>query len=75
MAAEGVPGVALVGAEPQPITPALWLQVEAAVLGVHLLPRPILHLYHQLIVALLPQVVNIFQPKPVFTIYVSKAFL
>lgn len=73
--AEGVAGVALVGAEPQSITLTLWLQVEAAVLGVHFLSCPVLQLYHQFIVALFPQIVDVFQSKPVFAIYVSKASL
>lgn len=75
MTAEGVPSVALVGAQPQPITLALRLQVETAVLSVHLLPCPVLQLYHHLVVTLFPQVVDIVEPKPVFTIYVSKASL
>lgn len=73
--AEGVAGVALIGAEPQPVTFSLGLDVEAAVLRIHLLPGPVLQLYHQLIVALFPQVVDIFQANPVFTVDVPKAFL
>lgn len=75
VAAEGVASVALVGAEPQPVALPLRLDVEAAVLGVHLLPGPVLQLDHQLVVALLPQVVDVFQPDPVLAVDVSKPFL
>lgn len=47
--------------------------MEAAVLGIHLLPCPVLQLDHQFIVPLFPQVVDIVQSKPVLTVYVSKA--
>lgn len=73
MAAEGVAGVALVGAQPQPVALALRLDAEAAVLGVHLLPRPVLQLHHQLVVALFAQVVNVVQSQPVFAVDISEA--
>ena len=75
VAAEGVSGVALVGAQPQPVALGLGLQVEAAVLGVHLLARPVLQLHQQLVVALFPQVVDVVQTQPVLAIYVPEAFL
>lgn len=52
VAAEGVPGVALVGSQPQPIALTLWLQVEAAVLSVDLFAHPVLQLHQQLVVPL-----------------------
>lgn len=75
MAAEGVPGVALVGAQPQTVVLALWLQVEAAVLGVDLFAHPVLQLHQQLVVPLPPQIVDAFQTKPVLPVYVAKAAL
>lgn len=54
VAAEGIPSVALVGAQPQAISLALRLQVEAAVLSVNLLVHPVLHLHEQLVVSLPP---------------------
>lgn len=75
MTAQGVPGVALVGAEPQAVTFALRLEVEAAVLSVDLLAHPVLQLHQQLVVALPSQFVDAFQTKPVFPIYVAKASL
>lgn len=47
--------------------------MEAAILCVHLLPRPVLQLDHQFIVPLFPQVVDIVQSKPVLAVDVSKA--
>lgn len=73
MAAEGVPGVALVTAKPEPVALALGLQVEAAVLGVDLLPGPVLQLHHQLVVPLSPQVVDVLQAQPVLSVNVPKA--
>lgn len=75
MAAEGVPGVALVGAQPQAVTLALRLQMEAAVLSVDLLAHPVLQLHQQLIVPLPPKFVDAFQTEPVLPIYVAKATL
>lgn len=75
VAAEGVPSVALVGTEPQPVAVAFGLQAEAAVFCVHLLPRPVLQLDHQLVVALFSQAVDVIQSEPVFAIYVPKPSL
>lgn len=75
MAAEGVPRVALVGAQPQAVALALGLQVEAVVLRVHLLVHPVLHLHQELVVSLPPQLVDSLQAEPVLPVYVAKAAL
>lgn len=45
VAAQRIPSIALVGAQPQAVAFALWLQVEAAVLSVNLLAHPVLQLH------------------------------
>ena len=75
VAGEGVPGVALIGAQPQAVALALRLQAEAAVLGVHLLARPVLQLHQQLVVSLPPQLVDPLQPQPVLPVDVPEATL
>lgn len=75
MAAERVPGVALVGPQSQAEALALRLQMEAAVLSVDLLAHPVLHLYHELVVLLPPQLIDALQAEPVFPINVAKATL
>lgn len=75
VAAERVACVALIGAKSEPVSITLRLQAEAAVLGIHFLPRPVLKLHHQLVVALFPQVVDVDQPEPVLTVYVPKSSL
>lgn len=75
VAAQRVPGIALVGSQPQAVPLALGLQVEAAVLSVDLLAHPVLQLHQQLVVTLSSQLVDAFQAEPVFPIDVSKAAL
>lgn len=75
MAAQRVPGVALVGSQPQAVPLALGLQVEAAVLSVDLLAHPVLQLHQQPVVPLSSQLVDAFQAEPVLPVDVSKAAL
>lgn len=75
MTGKGVPGVALVCAQPQAVALALRLQMEAAVLSIDLLAHPVLQLHQQLVVSLPPQLIDAFQTKPVFPIDVAKAAL
>lgn len=75
VAAERVPGVALVGPQSEAEALALRLQMEAAVLSVDFLVHPVLQLHQQLIVPLPPQLVDALQAEPVFPIHVAKAAL
>lgn len=75
VAAERVPGVALVGPQSQAEALALGLQVEAAVLSVDFLVHPVLQLHQQLVVPLPPQLVDALQAEPVLPIHVAKAAL
>lgn len=75
MVAKRVPCVALVRPQPDAEALALGLQPEAAVLGVDLLPHPVLQLHQEAVVALLGQVVDVLQTQPVLTVDVPKAFL
>lgn len=75
VAAERVPGVALVGPQAQPEALALGLQMEAAVLSVDFLVHPVLQLHQQLVVPLPPQLVDALQAEPVLPIHVAKATL
>lgn len=49
--------------------------MKAAVLSVDLLGHPVFQFHQQLIVTLPPQVVDAFQTKPVFPVYVTEAAL
>lgn len=75
VAAERVPGIALVDPQTQPEALALRLQVEAAVLSVDLLVHPVLQLHQQLVVPLPPQLVDALQAEPVLPVHVAKATL
>lgn len=75
VAAERVPGVALVGPQAQPEALALGLQMEAAVLSVDFLVHPVLQLHQQLVVPLPPQLVDALQAEPVLPVHVAKATL